>query len=85
MFALSGALAFVSTLPRWKKLVLFFSAAPIAVIANITRLTGTAILASRYGSGVADGFLHDFSGLVVFGLGLGLLIGVNALLTKTWK
>ncbi len=85
MFALSGALAFVSALPRWKKWVLFFAAAPIAVIANITRLTGTAILASRYGADVAHGFMHDFSGLVVFGLGLGLLIGVSALLTKTWK
>ena len=85
MFALSGALAFISELPRWKKWLLFFAAAPIAVIANITRLTGTAILASRYGSDVAQGFLHDFSGLVVFGLGLGLLVGVNTLLTKTWK
>jgi exosortase/archaeosortase family protein len=85
MFALSGSLAFISELPRWKKWLLFFAAAPIAVIANITRLTGTAILASRYGSDVAQGFLHDFSGLVVFGLGLGLLDGVNALLTKTWK
>jgi len=85
MFALSGALAIISTIPRWKKWLLFFAAAPIAVIANITRLTGTAVLASRYGSDVAQGFLHDFSGLVVFGLGLGLLVGVNALLTKTWK
>ena len=85
MFALSAALAFMSSMPRWKKWLLFFSAAPIAVIANITRLTGTAILASRYGSDVAQGFLHDFSGLVVFGLGLGLMIGVSTLLTKTWK
>lgn len=83
MFALAGLLAFISSLSTWKKWVLFFSAAPVAIIANIFRLSGTALLASRYGSEVAHGFLHDFSGLVVFGLGLTLLICINTLLSKT--
>ncbi len=83
MFALSAALAFISPLPRWKKILLFLTAVPAAIIANITRLTGTALLASRYGSDVAQGFLHDLSGIVVFVLGLTILIGVNTLLMKT--
>lgn len=83
MFALAGALAFLSSVPHWKKWILFFSAAPIAVVANITRLTGTAILASFFGSEVAHGFLHDFSGMVVFIIGLSMLIGVNSILSKT--
>jgi exosortase len=83
MFALSGALAFVSTLPTKKKWVLFLSAAPIAIFANITRLTVTALLATKYGSDAAQGFLHEFSGILVFLLGLGLLISVNGLLGKT--
>jgi exosortase len=82
MFALSGALTFLSVLPRWGKWVLFFSAGTIAVIANITRLSSTAVLASFFGSEVAHGFLHDFSGIVVFVLGLSMLIGVNSLLRK---
>lgn len=85
MFALSAALAFLSSLSRWKKIILFLSAAPIAVIANIIRLSGTAVLASRYGSEVAQGFLHEFSGIVVFMLGLGMLVAVNTLLSKTGK
>lgn len=80
MFALSGALAFLSTLTTGKKWILFLSAAPIAVIANITRLSSTAVLASYYGPEVAHGFLHDFSGLVVFVLGLMMLMGVNTML-----
>ncbi|BCL59419.1 exosortase [Desulfomarina profundi] len=82
MFALSAALAFLSSLSRWKKIILLLSAAPIAVIANILRLSGTAVLASRYGSEVAQGFLHEFSGIVVFMLGLGMLVAVNTLLSK---
>lgn len=80
MFALSGALVLVSTLPTKKKWILFFSAAPIAIFANITRLTATALLASKYGSEVAQGFLHEFSGVVVFILGISLLVGVNRVL-----
>jgi exosortase len=81
MFALGGALAILSTLSVNKKRILFLSAVPIAIFANITRLTGTAILASHYGSDVAQGFLHEFSGIAVFLLGLGLLMGMNKLLT----
>jgi exosortase len=82
MFALSGALSFLSTLSPLKKWILFFAAAPIAIFANIVRLTATAILASIYGSDVAQGFLHDFSGIVIFVLGLSMLVGVNSLLAR---
>jgi len=81
MFALGGLLAWISTQPNWKRWSLFFSAAPIAIFANIVRLTGTAILASKFGSEVADGFLHDFSGIVIFIIGLTLLMTVNKLLS----
>ncbi len=82
MFALSAAFALLSDHKPWQKLVLFLAAAPIAVFANITRLTSTALLASRYGGDVAKGFLHDFSGIVVFVVGIMLLIAVNKLLRK---
>ena len=82
MFALSAAFAWMQSLPVWKKWLLFFMAAPIAIFANIIRLTGTAILASRYGGDVAQGFLHEFSGMVTFFVGLGLLIGLSVLLGR---
>lgn len=82
MFALSGAFSYFSTLSTPKKWVLFFFAGPIAIFANIVRLTATAILASRYGSDVAHGFLHDFSGILIFVLGLLLLVTVNNLLAE---
>jgi exosortase/archaeosortase family protein len=49
---------------------------PIAMIANVTRVTGTGILAHFYGSRIARGFLHDFSGMAVFAFGLLLLFFV---------
>ncbi len=82
MFALSAALAWFAGYSTPKKWFLFFMAAPIAVFANIIRLTFTAILASRYGSEVAQGFLHEFSGMVTFFIGLAILLAFHAILTK---
>jgi len=77
MFALAAALAWFSDCATWKKWLLFFAAAPVAIFANIVRLTATAGLASVYGEKVAQGFLHDFSGLFTFIFGLALLMLVN--------
>ena len=81
MFALSAALAWFSTFAKWKKWILFLSAAPIAIFANIIRLTLTAFLASKYGEQAAQGFLHEFSGLFTFAFGLLLLIVTSRLLS----
>jgi exosortase len=83
MFALSGALAILSPLPTGKKMLLFVSAAPIAIFANIVRLTATALMATKIGADAAQGFLHEFSGIVVFLLGMSLLLSVNWILGKT--
>jgi exosortase len=77
MFALSGALALLSNLSKSRKTILFFSAAPIAIFANIVRLTATALMATKIGADAAQGFLHEFSGIMVFVLGTALLIAVN--------
>ncbi|MDQ7837635.1 MAG: exosortase/archaeosortase family protein [Thermodesulfobacteriota bacterium] len=85
LLALSAALVFFTEHSRFKKWLLFLSAVPIAILTNIIRLTVTAGLASRYGEKVAQGFLHEFSGWLIFLLGLAMLMGVNALLSQKIK
>ena len=82
MFALSAALAWFSDLSLLKKWILFFMAAPVAICANIIRLTVTSVLSSRYGAAMAQGFLHEFSGFVTFFLGLAMLMGIYKVLVK---
>lgn len=83
MLALSTLLVWLSSLSPGRKWLLFFAAAPAAIIANIVRLTTTAILASHFGSVVAEGFLHDFSGFFTFIIGLSLLLLANKALSRT--
>ena len=66
----------------WKRIVLVLSTIPLALFANIIRVTGTGILAHFYGSRVALGFLHEFSGFAVFAFGFVLLLGEFVLLNK---
>ena len=66
----------------WKRIVLVLSTIPLALLANIVRVTGTGTLAHFYGDKVARGFLHEFSGFAVFGFGFVLLLGEFLLLNK---
>ncbi len=62
--------------PNWRpRFTIVISAVPLAMFANIVRVTGTGILAHFYGEKVARGFLHEFSGLAVFAFGFVLLMG----------
>ena len=82
LLALTGAFAFLSRLSQWKKWVIFLAAVPIAVATNVARLTITGMLAAWVGPEAAHGFLHDMSGLIIFGTALLLVYLLFILLTK---
>jgi exosortase len=50
----------------WRAVVLVIAAVPIAILTNALRVSGTGVLAHYYGTRVADGFFHTFSGWVIY-------------------
>ena len=52
------------------KIVLIISAVPLAMAVNIIRIIVTAVLANFFGEEIAQGFFHQFSGMILFILGL---------------
>jgi exosortase len=50
----------------WRSTLIVLSAIPIAILTNALRVSGTGVLARYYGTKVADGFFHSFSGWVIY-------------------
>jgi exosortase len=49
-----------------RAVLIVVAAVPIAIITNAARVSGTGVLARYYGTQVADGFFHEFSGWVIY-------------------
>ena len=62
---------------RWVQIVLVALMVPIAIVTNAIRIMGAGMLAHRFGPAAAEGFLHEFSGWVIFLVSLLLLFAVH--------
>lgn len=72
-FALSTAVAMISQRAWWERLIVVLSAVPIALIANITRITVTGMLFEYAGAEIAEKVFHDLAGWLMMPYGLALL------------
>jgi exosortase len=68
----------------WMRVIIALSTIPIAIVANGGRVAGTGIAAHRFGPEAAQGFLHEFSGLMVFVVAFVMLLGFQRLLVWLW-
>ncbi len=66
----------------WRSSIIVLSAVPIAIFTNALRVSGTGVLAHYYGTRVADGFFHSFSGWVIYVVAFVMLFGVGWLLDR---
>jgi exosortase len=58
------------------------SAVPVAIITNAARVAGTGLASSWIGPAAADGFFHTFTGLLMFGTALVILLGVSPIIAR---
>jgi exosortase len=66
----------------WVRVVLFFSTIPIAIIANGSRVTATALV-TLIKAELAEGFFHEAQGWVIFMVALVFLIVWHQFLNRT--
>ena len=75
---ISLIIAYLYQAPLWKRAIVVASAPPITILINSFRIAVTAVLVDNYGPQMADGFLHQFEGWIIFLIGA-LLLAVEIL------
>jgi exosortase len=78
--ALTTAWAYLTNRPIWVRAVLVASSIPIAMTANVVRVTITGIITYGFDPKYASGAFHTIEGLAMMGLGLLMLATFSALL-----
>jgi exosortase len=78
----NGGLAALKSYGFWRSSIILLSAIPIAIFTNALRVSGTGVLAHYYGTRVADGFFHSFSGWVIYIVAFLMLFAVGCLLDR---
>jgi exosortase len=71
-----GYLAEKSVAVRW---FMFLAMVPLAIISNGTRVMITALMTNYLGPRAAEGFMHEFSGWVIFVVATALFLGLHSL------
>lgn len=83
--ALTAAYAYLAQKTLLRKWLLFLCAVPIAVGANILRVTGIGVAARLFGTDVATGLYHDWSGYLVFLAAVLMMLGAQAALNYPYR
>ena len=85
LLALAAGFGYVverSAIARW---ILFLAMIPLAIVSNGTRVMLTAIMANYLGPKAAEGFMHEFSGWVIFVVATVLFLGFYSLMSRIRK
>jgi exosortase len=80
LMALGALYGNLSMPGKVRPIILFLATIPIAIVTNIFRIFITAIAAYAISTEIAEDFLHELSGLIVFGTALILTLILGALL-----
>jgi len=82
--ALSFAVALIMrSRPWWERAIIVMSAFPIAIAVNVIRITVIGLLYNlNFNSDIADVVFHDFGGLIMMPIALGLLFLETQILSR---
>jgi exosortase len=83
--ALASLYGYLTLHQQWKKWLLFALAAPLAVAANVVRITTVAMIEKAFGTGPALTVYHDWSGFIVFAVAVVLLVSVSLLMSMDYR
>ena len=66
LMSLGFIAAYFYQAPFWKRAVVFLATIPITILMNSFRIGAIGVLVDNWGISMAEGFLHDFEGWIIF-------------------
>ena len=66
----------------WRNVLLALLIVPIAFLANVIRVVALALVTYYHGDAAGQGFLHGFSGIVLFSVALLLVVATDGMLGR---
>jgi exosortase D (VPLPA-CTERM-specific) len=69
----------------WKRVLLFLSSIPITVLMNSIRVGVIGVTVEHWGIEMAEGFLHEFQGWMIFMISAAVMLGEIALLNRVGR
>jgi exosortase len=85
MGAITAVFSFLTQPTLLRKWTLFISALPIAIASNVTRIVLVSLIAAALGADLAVKVYEQFSGYLVFIVGIALMLGLSHLMDRRWK
>jgi exosortase D (VPLPA-CTERM-specific) len=82
LMTLAFILAYLFRAATWKRVLLFLSSIPVAILLNSLRIGLIGVTVEYWGVRMAEGVLHDFEGWVVFMISLAFLLLIAAGLVR---
>ena len=84
-FAISAGLVLCVRRPRLERSLIMAGAIPIALVANVARITATGLLVEGVGHGIAGVDFHDLTGYLMMPFALVLLYAEDALIAGLFR
>lgn len=85
LMSLSYICAYLYRAPMWQRLLIFVSSMPVTLLMNSLRIGAIGVTVEYWGLEMAEGFLHDFEGWIMFMFSLGVLLIEIFLMSRLLK
>jgi exosortase len=77
LMAMGALFAYLADAGPVRRVALFLASIPIALFVNVIRIAALCVVGNAVSIEAASGLFHDVSGFVLFGVALGMLVGVR--------
>ena len=85
LLALGAIMGYISQTRPTARWIIFVVGAPIAIISNVARIFLLCVVGYYYGSDVAAGKVHDYSGILIFVVAFILFLMVESLMRRLFS